>query len=54
MAMGTGYTGTSGACGVGSTDVVQGCHREGASMARVGMLQGIREWVFFFKGGAVE
>lgn len=43
MAMGTGHTGAGRAGGVGSTDVVQGCHREGAGMAGVGMLRGTRE-----------
>lgn len=37
--MGTGHTGTGGAGGVGSTDVVQGCDRERAGMAGIGMLQ---------------
>lgn len=47
MAMGTGHTGARGTSGVGSTDVMQGCHWEGAGMPGVGMLQGMRKWVVF-------
>lgn len=47
VAMGTSHTGAGGAGGVGSTDIMQGCHREGAGVAGVGMLQGTRKRVVF-------
>lgn len=39
MAVGTCHTGTGGAGGVGGADVVHGCNREGACVARIGMLK---------------